>query len=170
MWFLGFELRTFRRAVSALTRWAISPAPTSSTLMVHFLLKTKTNKQTNKQNLGSTWETQTICLSHLSYFKWGDIISFFMAVWYSTAYIHIWEMNTSDSWHRASYLFLGWPRDQQVTQRSAFPAVFNAYSAHIFYGQSTQQGLRRLRDFRGPHHHLASKERGWLRGFFIKRI
>ena len=27
MWLLGFELRTFRRAVSALTCWAISPAP-----------------------------------------------------------------------------------------------------------------------------------------------
>jgi hypothetical protein len=27
MWFLGFELRTFGRAVSALTHWAISPAP-----------------------------------------------------------------------------------------------------------------------------------------------
>jgi hypothetical protein len=26
MWLLGFELRTFGRAVSALTRWAISPA------------------------------------------------------------------------------------------------------------------------------------------------
>ena len=26
MWLLGFELRTFRRAVSALTHWAISPA------------------------------------------------------------------------------------------------------------------------------------------------
>ena len=27
MWLLGFELRTFGRAVSALTLWAISPAP-----------------------------------------------------------------------------------------------------------------------------------------------
>jgi hypothetical protein len=27
MWLLGFELRTFRRAVGALNRWAISPAP-----------------------------------------------------------------------------------------------------------------------------------------------
>jgi hypothetical protein len=27
MWLLGFELRTFRRAVSALNLWAISPAP-----------------------------------------------------------------------------------------------------------------------------------------------
>jgi hypothetical protein len=27
MWLLGFELRTFGRAVSALTHWAISPAP-----------------------------------------------------------------------------------------------------------------------------------------------
>ena len=27
MWLLGFELRTFRRAVSALTCWAISPVP-----------------------------------------------------------------------------------------------------------------------------------------------
>jgi hypothetical protein len=27
MWLLGFELRTFRRAVSALNHWAISPAP-----------------------------------------------------------------------------------------------------------------------------------------------
>jgi hypothetical protein len=26
MWLLGFELRTFRRAVGALNRWAISPA------------------------------------------------------------------------------------------------------------------------------------------------
>ena len=27
MWLLGFELRTFRRAVGALNHWAISPAP-----------------------------------------------------------------------------------------------------------------------------------------------
>jgi hypothetical protein len=27
MWLLGIELRTFRRAVSALNHWAISPAP-----------------------------------------------------------------------------------------------------------------------------------------------
>jgi hypothetical protein len=30
MWFLGFELRTFGRAVSALTSSAISPAPVMS--------------------------------------------------------------------------------------------------------------------------------------------
>jgi hypothetical protein len=30
MWLLGFELRTFRRAVSALNHWAISPAPYGS--------------------------------------------------------------------------------------------------------------------------------------------
>jgi hypothetical protein len=27
MWLLGFELRTSRRAISALNHWAISPAP-----------------------------------------------------------------------------------------------------------------------------------------------
>ena len=32
MWLLGFELRTYRRAVSALTHWAISPAPGDSLL------------------------------------------------------------------------------------------------------------------------------------------
>jgi hypothetical protein len=32
MWLLGFELRTFRRAVSVLNHWAISPAP-----QLHFL-------------------------------------------------------------------------------------------------------------------------------------
>jgi hypothetical protein len=30
MWLLGFELRTFRKAVSALTHWAISPAQVST--------------------------------------------------------------------------------------------------------------------------------------------
>jgi hypothetical protein len=35
MWLLGFELRTFGRAVSALTRWAISPASISLAYLWH---------------------------------------------------------------------------------------------------------------------------------------
>jgi hypothetical protein len=36
MWLLGFELRTFGRAVSALNPWIISPAPRSCLVVKDF--------------------------------------------------------------------------------------------------------------------------------------
>ena len=39
MWLLGFELRTFGRAVSTLNHWAISPAPSSSSYVSTQTLK-----------------------------------------------------------------------------------------------------------------------------------
>jgi hypothetical protein len=41
MWLLGFELRNFRRAVSALNRWAISPAQSCDSLNAIFVYLAK---------------------------------------------------------------------------------------------------------------------------------
>ena len=53
MWLLGIELRTFRRALSALTHWAISPAPTLCSLSffqhTHTHTQTQTDRQTHTQ-------------------------------------------------------------------------------------------------------------------------
>jgi hypothetical protein len=47
MWLLGFELRTSRRVVSALSCWVISPAPCLVFLKHFSLTKTYSEKETN---------------------------------------------------------------------------------------------------------------------------